>query len=202
VEHGRCCAELATRMIGSVNAFLDGSFGDGGANAHASVNECLGALGRFFQGAERWSAEGKRVVLRDLISDTRVPCAPLELMNGLKHLAEYSLVRAKSETRVSLAAAVLLAPEPLAGRLAGAACVLNRDSIRRDRPHVSFRLSAPLPAVSVEAIQSDFAAGGENARTGNLSVLSKVLVAVRGCLLIDRNAAGTLTLEPLLPVSL
>jgi CheY-like chemotaxis protein len=202
VAHGRSCAELAAGMIGSVNAFLDGSFGEGGAGTHASVNECLGALGQFFRGAERWAAEGKRVVLRDLLSDTRVACAPLELMNGLKHLAEYSLIRAQPEVKVSLAATVLLAPEPLAARLGGAGCVLNRESIRRDRPHVSFRVAAPLPSVTVEDVQIAFAAGGENARTGNLSVLSKVLTAVRGGLLIDRNAAGTLILEPLLPVSL
>jgi len=189
-------------MIGSVNTFLDGSFGEGSATSHASVNECLGALGQFFRGAERWLSEGKRVVFRDLISDTRVTCAPLQLMNGLKHLAEYSLVRAKAETKVSLAAAVLLAPGPLASRLASADCVLNRESIRRDHPHVSFRISAPLPSVSLEEIQLDFAAGGESARTGNLSVVSKVLVAARGGLLIDRGSTGTLILEPLLPISL
>ncbi|HEX3731249.1 MAG TPA: response regulator [Opitutaceae bacterium] len=201
VDQGRRCADLASEMIGSINAFLDGTFGDGASASHASVNECLGALGQFFQGAERWAPEGKRVALRDLISDTFVACAPLELMNGLRHLAEFCLGRAKAGTKVSLSAAVVLSPGPLALRLSGAACVLNREAVRRDHPHVAFRLSAPLPPIGLEEIQSAFATGGPDPRVGNLAVLSKVLTAVRGGMLIDRAASDHLVLEPLFPIA-
>lgn len=201
IEHGRRCADLASAMIGSVNSFLNGSFGDGSAASYASVNECLGALGQFFRGNERWAAQSKRVILRDLMSDTLVACAPLELTNGLKHLVEFALVRARPASRVSLTAAVVLAPQPLGSRLSGASHILDRGAIRRDHPHVSFRLSAPLGGLSPEEVQAAFATGGGDARSGNLSILSKVLASVRGGLLVERAVSGSLSLDALVPVS-
>ncbi|MGH7995947.1 MAG: response regulator [Opitutaceae bacterium] len=201
VEDAGKCAELASRMVDSVNAFLDGPFGDASAASHASVNACIGALRQFFKGAARWGAEGKRVVLRDLLSDTFVACAPLELMNGLRHLIEHALLQAEAGTEVSLTALTLLAPADRAERLAAAACVLNREVIRQDHPQIALRVSAALPHVTVEAVQKAFAEGDHNARTGNLAVLSRVLTEVRGGLLIGRSASGTLAMEPWFPIA-
>ncbi len=200
--HAQRCAALAADMVDSVNAFLDGPFGDGSAAAHASVNECLGALRQVLTGAQRWAADGRRVALRELLSDTFVACAPLELMNGLRHLLEYCLERAAANTEVTLVSSVLLAPGPLGERLEAAGGVLNRAAVRRDQPHVAFRVRTALPALTIEGVQADFAAAGGNARTGNLAVLSAALTAARGALLIDRSPAGLLTLEPLFPISL
>lgn len=197
----RRCADLAAGMIDAVNAFLDGPFGDGGAAALASVNASIDALRQFFAGARRWSAEGKRVQLRDLLSDTFVVCSPLELMNGLRHLVEYCLVRAEAGSEIAVAASTALA-EGLAARLDAAACVLNRDAIRRDHPHVAIRVTAPLPDVTVEAVQAAFVSGGENARMGNLAVLSDALTTARGGLILGRGAGGALVLEPLFPIAL
>ncbi len=93
-EHARRSASLVGKMVDSVNAFLDGPFGVGSAAARAPVNLCLGALRQFFVGVERWSADNKTFGLRDLLSDTLVECAPLELLNGLRHLVEFFFLRA------------------------------------------------------------------------------------------------------------
>lgn len=202
VEHARRCAGLAERMVDSVNAFLDAPFGDGGAAAHASVNESIGALRQFFRGAQRWPAEGKRVLLRELLSDTFVAGTPLELMNSLRHLLEFCLVRAEAGAEVTLTAQTLLTPASLGSRLSAAGAVLNRAALRGDHPHVAFRVSAPLPQLTVEGVEAAFAQAGDNPRTGNLAVVSAALGAVHGALLVHRSAAGAVGLEPLWPISL
>src|SRR5262249_4963053 len=116
-EHARRAEELVAGMVDSVNTFLDGPFGDGGAAAGAGVNLCLGALGQFFHGVDRWSSEGKRLAVRDLMSDTRVECAPLELINGLRHLVEYHFVRCRPDTEVSLVAGIVHSPGQMAEKL-------------------------------------------------------------------------------------
>ena len=119
-KHARRSEELVGAMVDSVNAFLDGPFGDGGGVAGAAVNVCLGALRPFFRGVERWAAEGKRLAVRDLISDTRVACAPLELMNGLRHLVEFFFLRAGRGTEITLAASIIHSAAQMAEKLKAA----------------------------------------------------------------------------------
>ena len=201
-EHARRSEELVGDMVDSLNAFLDGPFGDGGDVPGAGVNVCLGALRQFFIGADRWVAEEKRLVIRDLLSDTRVDCAPLELMNGLRHLAEYFFVRAARGAEIALTAGIVHSSAQMTEKLTSAACVLNREAIQPARPYVGFRVSAVLPEVAPETVRDAFALGPDSGRTGNLHVLSQVLAAVKGAVLLHRTAAGLLVAEALVPVSL
>ncbi len=200
--NARRSAELVGGMIDSVNAFLDGPFGEGSTDSRAAVNVCLAALRQFFRGVERWSAEGKKLVLRDLLSDTRVDCAPLELVNGLRHLVEYFLVRAPPNSEVNLVASILHPSGPLAERMAGAGCVLNREAVRRDRPYVLIRASGPLPEASIDQIRDAFTFGPQGGRTGNLNVLSEVLSAAKGAALINGPLNGQFSVEAILPITL
>lgn len=201
-EHAGKSAVLVARMVDSVNAFLDGPFGESSTASRAAVNVCLGALGQFFQGAERWAAEGKRLVLRDLLSDTLVECAPLELMNGLRHLVEYFFLRTPRASEIALSAAILHASGPVSERLGQAACVLNREAIRKDRPYVLFRVSGPLPDVPLDAVRDAFSFDPQSGRTGNLNVLSQMLSAAKGAALLNRQPSGLLSVEAILPVSI
>ena len=201
-EHSRRCSDLAGSMIDSVNRLLSGSFGEGTAASDASVNECLAALGLVFGSGGAWAAQGKRVMLRDLLSDTRVACGPMELTNGLKHLVEFGLSRVQRGDHVSLTAAVILTTAQLAARLDSADRVLNRQSIRRDHPYVSLRFSAPLAAVTVDQVLTEIEVGGGNPQTGNLAVLAKVLTDIHGGLLLERGASGLLNIEALFPVAI
>jgi CheY-like chemotaxis protein len=201
-EHAGKSAELVGRMVDSVNAFLDGPYGENSTASRAAVNVCLEALRQFFHGVERWAAEGKRLALRDLLSDTLVECAPLELMNGLRHLVEYFLLQAPPGSEISLSASILQGSGPVADRLGRAACVLNRGAVRREGPYVLFRVSAPLPALSVEEVRDAFSSGPEGGRTGNLNVLGKVLSAARGTVLLGRHASGLFLFDALFPVAL
>jgi CheY-like chemotaxis protein len=200
-EHARRSAELIGAMIDSVNAFLDGPFGDSSTAARAAVNVCLAALRQFFRGVERWSAEGKRLALRDLLSDTRVDCAPLELVNGLRHLVEYFFQRAPPQSEVSLSAAILHSPDQLAEHLDQAAVVLNREAIRRDRPYVAIRALGPVPDLSLDQVREAFAFGPDSGRTGNLHVLGEVLSAAKGAVLLNRPSPGNLAVEAILPIT-
>jgi len=200
--HAARSAELVGRMVDSVNAFLDGPFAEGGANARAAVNVCLGALRQFFRGVERWAAEGKRLALRDLLSDTLVDCLPLELMNGLRHLVEYLFLLAPPGAEVSLSAAIVHSGAEMAGMLARSPCVLNRGAIRPDRPYVVFRASALLPGTGLDEVRNAFEFDLRSGRTGNLNVLDRLLSAAKGAILLDRQPSGVLTIETLLPVAL
>jgi CheY-like chemotaxis protein len=201
-EHARRSGALVGNMVDSVNAFLDGPFGVGGAASRAPVNLCLGALRQFFIGVDRWTADGKSLQLRDLLSDTLVECAPLELLNGLRHLVEYFFLRSAAGSETSLIASIVHSADQMAERLAQSACVLNREAIRRDRPHVIFRVSGNLPGATVEEIRDAFAFGLNAGRTGNLHVLAGVLSAARGAVFIYRPLAGVLTVETAFPVAL
>ena len=200
-EHAARSAELVASMINSVNAFLDGPFGDTSSASRAAVNVCLAALRQFFRGVEQWAAEEKRLVLRDLLSDTRVDCGPLELVNGLRHLVEFFLLRLPARSEVSLSAAILHSAAQVDERLAAAACVLNREAIRRDRPYVLFRVAGPLPEVSIEQVRDAFAFGFQGGRTGNLNLLGQVLSSAKGAALLNRTAAGSFTVETMLPIA-
>ena len=200
-EHAARSAELVGKMVDSVNAFLDGPFGEGSAHSRAAVNVCLGALRQFFRGADRWAAEGKRLVLRDLLSDTLVDCLPLELMNGLRHLVEYLFVLAPAGAEISLSAAIVHSGAEMADRLDKSACVLNRGAIRPERPYVVFRASGPIPAAALEEVRNAFAFDLQSGRTGNLNVLDRLLSAAKGAVLLERQPSGMLTVETLLPVA-
>ncbi len=201
-EHARRSASLVGKMVDSVNAFLDGPFGVGSAASRAPVNLCLGALRQFFVGVDRWTADRKSLVLRDLLSDTLVECAPLELLNGLRHLVEYFFVRAAPGAETTLVASIVHSAGLMTERLGQAACVLNRETIRRDRPYVIFRISGSLSGASVDEIRDAFAFGLDEGRTGNLHVLAGVLSAARGAVFLPRPVAGVFTVETAFPVAL
>jgi len=188
--------------VDSVNAFLDGPFGVGSAAARAPVNLCLGALRQFFVGVERWSADNKTFGLRDLLSDTLVECAPLELLNGLRHLVEYFFLRTAPGAETTLVAAIVHSTDQMAERLSASACVLNREVIRRDRPYVIFRVSGSLPGATMEEIRDAFAFGLDAGRTGNLHVLAGVLSAARGAVFLSKPVSGVFTVETAFPVAL
>ena len=200
-DHARRSAELVGGMVDSVNAFLDGPFGDGSEASRAAVNVCLAAIRQFFAGAERWSAEGKRLAVRDLMSDTLVEVAPLELVNGLRHLVEFFLLRAPASGEVSLVAAIVHSAAQMGERLQNAGCVLNREALRLERPYVVLRVSGAMPSVSVDEVRDAFVFGVESGRTGNLNVLALVLTAVRGGALVGRTAAGHIHVEAIVPVA-
>ena len=200
--HAARSAGLVGNMVDSVNAFLDGPFGVGSAASRAPVNLCLGALRQFFFGADRWTAEGKSLQLKDLLSDTFVQCAPLELLNGLRHLVEYLFLRAATGTVASLNATIVHSADQMAERLAHSACVLNREAVRQDRPYVIFRASCSLPGASVEEIRDAFAFGLDAGRTGNLHVLAGVLSAAKGAVFLNRPSPGLFTVETAFPVAI
>jgi CheY-like chemotaxis protein len=202
IEHACQSHSLVGAMVNSVNTFLDSPFGDHSAGSRASVNLCFDALRQFFRGAERWGAEGKRLVLRGLLGDTLVDCAPLELLNGLRHVAEYGLLHAAAVGDTSLSATILNSAGQMAERLAQAAYVLNRDAIRVERPYVVFRVAGFGEQLAPEEVRDAFNFGPQSGRTGNLNVLSQVLAVARGAVLIQRTASGSLTLEILLAVAL
>jgi CheY-like chemotaxis protein len=202
VEHAARTSKLVGRMVDSVNAFLDGPFGESSAASRAAVNVCMGALRQFFKGVQRWAGEGKRLAPRDLLNDTYVPCAPLELMNGLRHLVEFFFERAPAGAVVSLTAGILRSAEQIDERLGASACVLNREVVRRDRPYVHIRAAGPLPKSSVDEVRESFALRPESGRTGNLNVLDEVVSAARGAVLLSRQPTGVFTVEILLPVAL
>ena len=201
-EHARRSAGLVGSMVDSVNAFLDGPFGDGSAATRAPVNLCLGALRQFFRGVDRWTTEGKGLTVRDLLSDTMVECAPLELLNGLRHLVEYFFVRSAAGAEIGLTAGIVHSTEQMEGRLAQSAYVLNREAIRRERPYVLFRVSGHLPNAMAEEIRDGFAFGLAAGRTGNLQVLGEVLSAARGAVFINRPSTDLFTVETAFPVAL
>ncbi len=201
-EHARRASDLVAGMVDSVNAFLDSPFGERGENGRSSVNECLDTLRQFFRGSERWAAEGKRLTVRDLMTAVLVECRPLELTNGLRHLAEYFLVRTPAGGDVGLAAVIVQSAGALAERLEGAGCVLNRGAFQAGRPYVSFRASGTLPGSGLAAARDAFSAGPEGGRTGNLHVLAGVLGAAQGGALISAGAGGALAVEALLPVAI
>jgi CheY-like chemotaxis protein len=202
VEHAGRSAAIVGAMVDSVNEFLDGPFGERGAEPGAGINDCLEALGLFFMGAERWAGEGKTLAIRDLISDTRVDCIPLALMNGLRHLVEHLFERTPSGTEVAVTAAIVQGAEKVDELLAGCGCVLNRDSVRRERPYVVVRAAASLPQTSLEQLRDAFSFGSDAARTGNLKVLGEVLTSSKGAALLDRNPAGLFSIAIMLPVAL
>jgi CheY-like chemotaxis protein len=201
-QHARQSADLVGRMVNSVNAFLDSPFGDQGAAARAAVNVCLDALRQYFRGAERWDAEGKSLALRGLLSDTLVDCAPLELVNGLRHLLEYCLLHSEPGQEIALSASIVHSAEQMADRLERSVYVLNREAIRPERPYVEFRASGLALAMTPEEIRDDFAFGPKSGRTANLNVLGQILSAARGAVLLHRPVAGAVTLEILLAVAL
>jgi CheY-like chemotaxis protein len=200
--HSRKSAELVGRMVDSVNRFLDGPFGENSTVSRTAVNLCLGALRQYFQGAEWMAAEGKRLAIRDLLSDTWVDCAPLALVNGLRHAAEFFLARAPAGTEVSLTASVAHDGGALADQMARAGCTLNRSAVRTERPHVVIRISAPIPDLPLEAVRDSFSFRIEGGRTGNLNVLSELLTAARGAVILNRQTPHLFVFEALFPVSL
>jgi CheY-like chemotaxis protein len=201
-DHARRSAELVGGMVDSVNAFLDGPFGEGNGASRAAVNVCLAALRQFFEGAERWAAEGKRLVLRDLMSDTLVEAAPLELVNGLRHLVEFFLLRVPSSAEVTLLATIVHSAAQMDERLEGAAFVLNREALRPERPYVFIRVSGAMPLVSADEVRDAFGFGVQSGRTGNLNVLALVLTAARGAALVGRSAAGQISVDTIVPVAI
>jgi CheY-like chemotaxis protein len=200
-EHARRSAGLVGGMVDSVNAFLDGPFGESSEILRAPVNVCLRALVQFFRGAEKWAAEAKRLTLRDLPSDTLVECAPLELLNGLRHLVEYFFLRAAAGAEIGLTAGMVHSAGRMATLLGQSACVLNREAVRPERPYIIFRVSGHLPEASVEEIRDAFAFGLQAGRIGNLNVLSQVLSAAKGAVFINRTAPGAFTVETAFQVS-
>ena len=202
LQHARQSAELVGSMVNSVNAYLDSPFGDHNSASRAAVNICLDALRQYFRGAQQWAAEGKSVQLRALLSDTLVDCAPLEFVNGIRHLLEYALQHAGPGGEIALAAAIAHSPEQVGGRLAQSAYVLNREAVRADHPYVVLRATGFAPALSPEEVRDAFAFGPQSGRTGNLNVLGQALSAARGAVLLQRPAGGSLALEVLLPVAL
>jgi CheY-like chemotaxis protein len=201
-DHASRAAELVGGMVDSVNAFLDGPFGDGSEASRAAVNVCLAALRQFFEGAERWSAEGKRLVVRDLMSDALAEVAPLDLVNGLRHLVEFFFLRVPASAEVSLAATIVHSAAQMGGRLQQADCVLNREAIRLEHPYAVLRISGAMPSVSVDEIRDAFGFGVQSGRTGNLNVLSLVLAAVHGAALVSRPSAGHLSIEAIFPLAI
>lgn len=200
--HAERASKLVAGMVDSVNAFLDSPLAERGGVGHAGVNECFETLRQFFRGEERWAAEDKRLTIRDLLGDTRVACAPLKLTNGLRHLAEYFLAHAPKGAEVRLTAAIVHAPAALAERLAGAGCVLNRGALSQEHPHVGFRVSAPLEGVSLDSARDAFSLAPQSGRTGNLNVLSRILVGARGAALLSAGRVSGLTVEALFPVAI
>jgi CheY-like chemotaxis protein len=165
-DHAQKSADLVGGMVDSVNAFLDGPFGDGSEASRAAVNVCLAALSQFFQGAERWAQEEKRLTVRDLISDTFVEATQM------------------------------------AGRLAQASVVLNREAIRVERPYVVIRISGAMGDMTVDSIRDAFNFGVQSGRTGNLNVLGQLLLASRGAALIGASAPGAYSVDTVFPVAL
>jgi CheY-like chemotaxis protein len=200
-EHAKLSAGLVGDMVNSVNAFLDGPFGESSEVNRAPVNVCLRALLQFFRGGEKWAAEGKRVALRDLHSDTLVECAPLELVNGLRHLVEYFFVRIPAGSEIQLTAAIVHSEKQMGELLAQSACVMNREAVRKERPYVVFRVSGNMPGASVEGIRDAFAFGLQGGRVGNLNVLGQVLSAAKGAVFINRAPSGPITVETAFQVS-
>jgi CheY-like chemotaxis protein len=201
-DHAQKSADLVGGMVDSVNAFLDGPFGDGSEASRAAVNVCLAALSQFFQGAERWAQEEKRLTVRDLISDTFVEATPLELVNGLRHLAEFFLLRSPASGVVSLVAGMVHSASQMAGRLAQASVVLNREAIRVERPYVVIRISGAMGDMTVDSIRDAFNFGVQSGRTGNLNVLGQLLLASRGAALIGASAPGAYSVDTVFPVAL
>ncbi|HEY3756910.1 MAG TPA: response regulator [Opitutaceae bacterium] len=194
-------SELVAKLLDSVNTHLDSPWGAHGSGSRAAVNVGLNALRRYFQGSDRWAAERKSLALRPLMSDTFVECAPLELVNGLRHLAEYLLLRAAPGAEVTLAAAVVHDSRRMRDRLAAAPVVLNRESIRGERPYVVVTGSAPL-ASEVADVRADFAFGPSSGRTGNLHALGEVLSRAGGAVFIDKAVSGVVSIEAAFAVSL
>ena len=201
-DHARRSSDIVSAMVDSVNAILDGPFGDGGDVTRAPVNVCLAALQQFFKGAERWVADGKRLAVRDLMSDTLVEASPLELVNGLRHQAEFFLLRAEPKAEVPLVASIEHAQAPLAERLREAACVLNRAGVRPGRPHVVFRVSGRLPSMTVDEVRDAFTFGPQSGRTGNLNVLGEVLSSAGGAALIYHPTGDQFSIDSVFPVSI
>jgi len=200
-EHAAKSGALVSHLLETVNAFLDGPFGDNRSAANAGVNDSLRALRQYFRGAERWAAEGKRLKVRDLLSDTLVESGPLELLNGLRHLVEYLLLHAAAGTEVAVTASVLLAPEPLGRTLAQAQIVLDGEAIALAKPYVALRASATIPGLPLIQVRDAFSHEGADARTGNLMVLIRALVEARGAVLLDGSASGAISVTALLPVA-
>ena len=62
----RCRPSLVGDMVDSVNAFLDGPFGDSGGGVRAPRQRVPQGAPAVLPGGERWAAEGKRLAVRDL----------------------------------------------------------------------------------------------------------------------------------------
>lgn len=202
VEHARKSAEYVARVVSALNVYLDSPWGDQSSGARAAVNLCLGAVRQYFRGSQRWSVEGKPIVLKELMSDTLVECQPLELVNGLRHLIEYLLMRAAPGTEVCLAATVAHDVKKLQERLAAAPVVLNREAVRGARPYVVFRATGTLPATELAETREAFSFTPESGRTGNLHVLGEVVAAAGGAVILERTPAGVTAIEAALAVSL
>lgn len=202
VQHAAQSAALIAEMIGTLNAHLDGPFGDRRGTRNAGVNDCLRAVQQFFRGSERWATESKQVRVRDLISDSLVESEPLELLNGLRHLLEYLLQQSPPGTEVTLAAMLLLPPDVLGQRVPEAGIVLNAEKFAGDRPSVAFRASACIPELTLSQLREGFAAASANPRIGNLHVLSRTVTESRGAVVLGKSAGGVVTVEALLPVAI
>lgn len=195
-------AERVERLLESVNAHLDSPWGLHGAGGRAAVNGCLAAMRRYFQGSDRWAAERKQLVTRPLLSDAFVECAPLELVNGLRHLVEFLLLRSPAGGEVAVAASIAHDARKLRERLAEAPVVLNREAIRSERPYVLIAGTAALPAADLEEVRSGFAFGPHSGRTGNLHALGAVVSAAGGAVLLEKRPSGLLAIEAVFAVSL
>lgn len=195
-------AERVARLLETVNSHLDSPWGAHGAGGRAAVNVCLAAVRRYFQGSDHWAAERKQLVVRGLMTDIFVDCAPLELVNGLRHLAEYLLAGVAAGGEVTLTAAIVHDARRMRERLEAASVVLNREAIRGERPYAVLAGSAALAGAEIEQVRAGFSFGPQSGRTGNLHALGEVVSRAGGAVCLEKSGAGVLRIEAAFAVSL
>ena len=130
--------------------------------------------------------------------------AALDLVNGLRHLAEYFLLRIPAGGEVGLTASIVREfgvpdggpPRPVGVRP-------QPRGRRKERPYAVFggsRAASPRPRWTRSRCVVSF--GLQGGRIGNLNVLGEVLSSARGAAFINRAASGGTTVEAAFPVSL
>jgi DNA-binding NarL/FixJ family response regulator len=180
---------------------IESPFGENASGNRASLNATLEALRQHLALAPERRGSSKSIQLSLTRDDALIAASPVALFNALKHLLEHLLPKLPAGAAIEATTRLADSPES-ALRFAGdPLLVLAPPGPPGRAACMAMRLSGPFPAPTAEELAEIRDGKPSPARTGNMGVATKLILACGGRLAFLPAVMRTASVEVILPLS-
>ncbi|HKB90568.1 MAG TPA: response regulator, partial [Opitutaceae bacterium] len=205
IDAGRRNKTIVSRMLGEMNAFLDGPFSAShgpGSLARVEVNAALDTLEKRFSTSAYWTTQEKSLEIISLKEPFFASIHPQQLLTALRHLIEFCLLRSPPKTRLRLTATFAIGSNREITQVSGKTLVLNRRVLVDDKAYVLFTMRTDLGTLDLELVRRLFHSDPIDARVGSLYMVGLTVSNEQGVIVVHHNDSEPSVFHLYIPVAL